>query len=365
MKKCILTYEQVDCTRLQVSPCCMFEHNDPSLNLDRVKSLDEIFYSDLYQNLRQSLDNGIFHDFCFKCKSDEQDGIISERQIENAIRKNHSVIGLQSLKIALDTTCNMMCRICHPMLSSKWYSAKSVTEKIKDLNNYDIKPIKYDIENIIKNSNIKNLKRLRIVGGEPFYSKKLDWFIDYLIENTDYKNLHIYFTTNGSIFPKEELLKKLLKCKKLHIEFSIDAIGELSQLCRWGVDWNTIENNIYKWKEIKSNVVLNIHATISIYNVNRLQDLVDFAKKNNIFLNADKLRRPEFLCINQFSLEQRQKWMLSGQDTIEKMFNKIIINNEPVLNSKNNTIKFNNVLDNYQKTSLKTYNREIYDLIYD
>ena len=164
----------------------------------------------------------------------------------------------------------------------------------------------------------------------------------------------------------KEYLKENLKLNIFngHIELSIDAIGDLSQLCRWGVDWKTIQNNIHLWKSVE-NTVLNIHSTISIYNVNRLKELVDFAKTNNIFINADKLRRPEFLSINQFSLDQRKKWLLPGQDIVEKMFNNLIMNNEPILNNLEETKKFNDSLDLYQKTSLKKYNKEIYDLIYD
>ena len=76
----------------------------------------------------------------------------------------------------------MNCRICRPGISSKWDALTNIVLDLKKIEHHhynDIGDNKSHIENlkkIINKTDFSDLKFLRIVGGEPFYSPNLHWF---------------------------------------------------------------------------------------------------------------------------------------------------------------------------------------------
>lgn len=362
--KCILAYEEIDFSRPFASPCCHIMPDEENLHIKNIINLNDLLHSKTYQRVRNTMLENKKDSICDVCWNIENINGVSDRQIENHIRKDRETIELRSLKIALDYTCNMMCRICTPMLSSKWNSAHQLKKEINHIDDYSVAYPKYDVKQIITNSDISKLERIKILGGEPFYSKKLEWFIEYLQQKTDYKNLQIYITTNGSVFPNKKLLEKLLACKKLHIEFSIDAVGDLSKLCRWGVNWNIIDTNLKQWAATKD-VINSVHCSVSVYNINKLSDLITYCNENKLWLNFNKVRYPKHLSIDMIDIDTRKNWMLKSNDVISQQANKIIILQEEDNTSlKNKFIEFNNSLDKFQKEQLKDLNKEIYEYFY-
>ena len=365
--KCILTYEEVDFSRPYASPCCHIMPQDENLHIEKITSLNDLLHTNLYSDLRKNMSQGNKDPLCKVCWNDEENLVMSDRVLENHIRKKRDTVELRSLKIALDYTCNMMCRICTPTCSSKWSSSKLAKTSLSNFDEYSFEYDKYDIVKIVENSDLSKLERIKILGGEPFYSKKLDWFIDYLQENTDFKNLRMYFTTNASVFPSEKLLQKLLQCDNLYIELSLDAIGDLTKLCRWGVDWEPIHENIQKWLALdRKKVKISAHCTMSVYNANKMQELVDYCKKYKIFLHVNKLRSPVHLSVDMIDIDTRKSWLLPGDTPTEKLVNQRLQQVEPIpLKAKNKFLIFNKVLDEYQKESLNELNKEIYDYFYN
>lgn len=364
--KCILAYEEIDFSRPYASPCCHIMPAGEEMHVENIKDLNCLLHTDVYKHIRKTMAANKRDPICKVCWNEESQNIFSDRVLENYIRPKRDTVELRSLKIALDYTCNMMCRICTPMLSSKWASSNLANTKLKNFNDYTVKYPKYDIKQIIENSDLSKLERIKLLGGEPFYSKKLPWFIDYLENNTDFENLRVYVTTNGSVFPKQAIIDKLLKTKNVHIEFSLDAVGSHSQLCRWGIDWSVIDTNIQKWRNINDKKLkLNAHCTMSIYNSNKMQPLVDYCKDNNIFLHVNKLRYPQHLCIDMVDENTRKSWLLQGNTPIEKTVNAILLNNEDIItDAKSKFCYFNDALDEYQKNQLQELNKEIYDYFY-
>ena len=86
---------------------------------------------------------------------------------------------------------------------------------------------------------LSELQEINIVGGEPFYSKKLKHFLKRLP-----KTSKISLNTNGSIFPDNQILKLLETFSSVQIDISIDAIGPLAECIRYGTIWKDVEKNI-------------------------------------------------------------------------------------------------------------------------
>ena len=188
----------------------------------------------------------------------------------------------------------MMCRSCGPSQSSKWNGSDILIE-MADLYNdtwgaYQKTTGSRDytkalIHNI-KNTDLTGLKQVILVGGEPLYSKNLPWFINYIKENTDCRKIKL--VTNGSLIPNPDLFEGF----DLEIQVSIDAIGDLASAIRMKVPFETIDKNIRAMKKLYN---VSVHSTISILNINKMQELLDYCVDVGVVQNTMLLHDPEWL----------------------------------------------------------------------
>lgn len=377
--KCTHTYNHLAVVEGngRISPCCQYDSSEDkdfwTHTIYEKDSLDGILASDKWQEIREAIKNKCGE--CIACWNDENNGVVSRREWSNEVMPDHKEFILEDLEIGLDYTCNMMCRSCKPDQSSKWNSATGVLDTL-----LPFEPMRYeksnnhskftkDMKRILENSDLSNLRLVRLVGGEPFYSKSFDWFIDKLYNETDVKNLEFAVSTNASIIPKMETMHKILEMKKVRIDLSLDAVGDLASTIRWGVDWEIVKENVLRWVRLATmhkNIVLQCHPTISILNVNKLQELVDFLDEQKIEFSASMLRGPEYLDLNQIPLEYRKQWQVknpSGKN--QNMYddlNKMICSTYDAKNKLNQFIISCHTLDDHQGNKFIDVNSEIYKL---
>lgn len=102
-------------------------------------------------------------------------------------------ITIPHLGILVTTFCNLNCRNCADLIPKR----KSV--------NYDIKDVKEDMGRLL--NEIDFIKEILIIGGETLLYPQLDQIIDYCA--AERKIGKIIITTNGTIKPKEKILKCL------------------------------------------------------------------------------------------------------------------------------------------------------------
>ena len=74
---------------------------------------------------------------------------------------------------------------------------------------------------------------------------------------------------------------KQVKC--LEVKLSIDAYGKLNDFLRSGSKWEKVEENINWFKSFVNKKFLSIHSVASIYNINKIDELVDYAKQKDIY----------------------------------------------------------------------------------
>ena len=360
-----------------VTPCCDYKPPEfDSIRLHEIQSLNEALTHISFEQTRKRLNEGEKIENCNACWKLESANLPSRRLFSNKDITYKSVV-LEELEIALDFTCNMMCRICGPYHSSKWSSALNVLEKLHQLDenlhapvdNYSAAEYQQNFLKVLNNSDLKDLKLISIVGGEPFYSKNFEPLIDKLDNDVDLENLEFAISTNGSIFPSDKIINKLLKMKKLDIRLSIDAVGDLASVIRHGVAWEIVEQNIIKWRELRNNnydkINLQIHCTLSLLNVNALQELTDFCDTHNINFSCAILTFPTFLSIYQLPRTERRKWKVVDVGPIRQFYTFIdkILNAD--ISAENKLSKFLSscsILDDYQGNSFKDVNPEIYQL---
>lgn len=339
-----------------IRPCCSiniddkFDNWEPS-SIFHIESLDQSLRLPVRKHLHNDLSDG-WIDECKYCKNLEEQQFKSTRQYYN---EKFTGTGLEDLQIALDFTCNMTCRSCRPGVSTKW---NNLNEEIKDLlqieqHHYnDIGNHKVYIKrlrDILENTSFINLKNLRIIGGEPFYSPNLKWFLELLDEKIDLKQVDFSCNTNCSVIPNDKILNLLSKFKSVKIDVSIDAIGKLAESIRYGVEWDIIESNLSTWSQLAT---IMISPTVSIMNINKLQNIIDLGF-DYWFM---PLNTPFFLRHTQIPLHVRQNWL-----TTDENVNKIITMPYEEID-KNHFLNAMNIM-NRKMNSFSDANEEIWTLM--
>jgi organic radical activating enzyme len=169
--------------------------------------------------------------------------------------------------------CNMKCRMCGTGSSSLWRDEdleqgqtmfgdtvealknKSIALKNVYENKYIDTSDVYDID-------FSNLSKIMILGGEPSIDLKVRKFLD-SVKDLD---CHIGVTTNASN-ASDKWFNTLKQLKKLELDLSIDATGDVQDYQRTGSDWSVLKKNIIKYKETFRNVSINITATAMNFTV--------------------------------------------------------------------------------------------------
>ncbi len=329
----------------RITPCCLFDtsHGWKS-NIYTGDVEDE--WKDAKSRLEKS-----WIPECNICKNNEKNGHESMRQ--TAIKNG--------LHISLDFTCNFMCRICRPSLSSKWDSINENWTRF-DKEHYYIdknKKLFSDAQTRFLNYvDLSQLEEVSIVGGEPFLSKKLLSFLKKLP-----KKIKISFNTNGSIFPDNNLLKILDTFSSVQVDISIDAIGPLAECIRYGTIWKDVETNIQK--HIKQWDKVFIYSTISLLNVNKMNEVYDFAEGDEYHGGRSRMNAlydPNFLRLEQIPLSYRKSWGID-ELTGANDFNNIIFSTSNITTEHEKCIDFLNTCDKHQGIKFKDVNPEIWELL--
>ena len=359
-----------------ISPCCQFEDKRKRKfykTIWNTSALNPVLKAPFWKEIREDLKNNNKIYNCKNCWKPEEYGSESKRIWINKITEPTYPVRLEDLEIGLDYTCNMMCRICKPSQSSKWNSSKvardlyarrpAIYKIVENPKNYQNR-----IKELLEGSYLGHIKRVRLVGGEPFYSKNFEWFMEKLCLSTDISSLQFAVNTNGSILPKSQILEYMFQMKSVNIDFSIDALGDLATTTRYGVDWDIIENNINKWVDLckdHKNINLSIHSTISILNINKVQSIIDFCDLKSVHFGYSVLSSPDYLDFRQIPIEERLKWVVSSSfqpDYSIKDLNKSILSQVKVDNKLYEFIYFNELMDNYQQKIFAEVNPEIIKL---
>ena len=356
-----------------VKPCCHFDvHKTLDLpDISEIQNFEEVLNSNLTKWIKKQTKRSRISQ-CDTCWDRESRNLQSRRLYFNEKLEGNSNT-VENLQIALDYTCNLMCRICAPKHSSKWNSAKNVLTQLKEITRKPIyspiprgKNYSQNLKRVIENSNLTYLKVVELIGGEPFYSKHFNWFFDTIDKKANLENIEFICVTNGTIFPAEETVKKIKKFKGANIKLSIDAIGNLAESTRYGVDWHTIDKNIRQWAKLQEEtdyIAIRANPTVSILNVNKMQEVIDYFDQFNIRVIPHGLIGPEWLCLEQIPLEIRQKWTVDyWHPEQKKQMNNLICSTRKVRNYLHKFLASNKVLDNHYGLTFADNNVEIQKL---
>jgi len=232
---------------------------------------------------------------CSYCKKIEAVGGFSDRMRHSTIANltpieletdpTTTIISPSIVEVYFNNACNLGCLYCDASLSS------TIETENKEFGNFERQGVKLvQLTNHFKDlvplfwqwfpEGFPKIKRLHVLGGEPFYQKEFDRLLDE-IESNPNSDCELNIVTNLMISKKriEEFInrfKKLLatrKLKRIDITCSIDCWGIEQEYVRWGIDLNQWEENFKLLVENKW-LYLNINQTISALTIKTMPELL-------------------------------------------------------------------------------------------
>lgn len=374
-------------------------------------TFSEILNSNYMKNLRNEMRKGKYPSNCSICWEDESNNKQSKRLFYNDLILNQRGINVDldnepdqplDLQLAMGNICNLKCRTCCSTYSSKWgVEAKdrgvlsSWNPNLGNINDFENSKFWTDIDNWSK-----NIRRLEIMGGEPFYMKEFSKLIDHLISNGTSQNIDLNLSTNGTIFDEDLLDKILYNFELLGFNISIDGINEHYDYIRHGNNWKNVKNNLDKFYQLYINqtknvkkwnltkqtkefnhIKLNIGITLTISNLNfpYLREIHEFFENNypNFKIWNNVVYFPEMYAANNIPDFAKQKYIdrVETPESIGKSpWNQEKYKNEilPIVNHAKqpyndktwyNFINETTAADGYRKESYKDTFPEMWELI--
>jgi len=372
---CKLQYKQVAVTHMSghkgsmVRPCCSFingkDINWDNNKLKNINSFNGVFHTDEWKLLRESAKT----DNCNHCVKSEIQNLRSLRIYWNKIIEDTDT-QLEIMHISVDSLCNMSCLSCSPVQSSSWNKKKNLKELNKNgflyEHNNELTSYVDNFKRVAANTDYSKLKILKISGGEPFYSENVYWFLTLLESKTDLSNIELWLNTNASIIPKNNIWEIIKKFKTVHIDMSIDAIGDYHEYVRYGSKWSDILSFINFIKTNKTdNINLEIHSVYSILNFNVFNDILAFCENNDLVFTCTILQNPEYLSVLNLPKHFRNEFKITQYEHGSR--SRININNllRSNIEYKSNGLlkKYLNIMEKENNNRLEDYNPELKEII--
>lgn len=238
---------------------------------------------------------------CDYCEKIESAGGVSDRlaslqipdltppELDHDLQAVH--VTPRILEVYLDNICNMSCIYCSETDSSKIqienkkfgnaaFTGSGITIPTIKSNNNSQQYVEKFFDYL--KDNCHNLKRLHILGGEPFYQKNFERVLDFLKQNKN-PSLQLNIVTNLMVAENKlldfvDLAKYLIKNKqiqRLDITASIDCFGPEQEYVRYGLNLDRFLKNFsilvsHKW------ITLHTNSTITSLTIKTMPDMLKY-----------------------------------------------------------------------------------------
>lgn len=266
-----------------ITPCCASE----SISLGNIQknSLEEAFFSDKMEDLRQRLYQGLQPSECKSCWKVEEQGLTSIRMHNIKRLKKNLLLNylenptLSTLDIKFNNTCNFKCRICSSENSSLFAQEQHRHLKVPLVTNAKWEDSQIFLDQVIEH--LPKIKNIDMYGGEPFLIKRFSRVLEIAVKKEYASNIRLHYNSNGSIWPAE-FIEFWPYFQEVDIHFSIDNVGSRFELERGG-SWKAVEQNIVNLQKLNmANLKMKIMPAIGVMNVYYLDELYRWANDHGL-----------------------------------------------------------------------------------
>lgn len=282
-------------------------------------SLTEAWNSPTYTTIRQQMLDGERPEMCERCFREEDVGVRSARQSWNeawGYDSDFTAVAPENIRyvdIRLGNLCNLKCRMCNPYASSQWVNEWALVEEtLPESEVHRLKNMEW-FDNDLVWDNLADyahsIEEIYLTGGEPTLAISQYRLFDKLIELGVAKKIRLKYNTNLTNIPSK-MVDYWKHFKRIKINASIDAYGDLNRYIRFPTAWSSVEKNIALFREMRenNNLMLQIHITVQMYNILYLPKLLDYLLDNeldDIYLNI--LNHPDYLNVRVLPKELKEE----------------------------------------------------------
>jgi len=299
----------------KVRPCCLYKgYIVDELGKEmyvQTHSVKEIFSSKYMKDLRAEFRSGAKPKGCETCIVNEANGYTSKRNLYSGDMDYDSEPDVPvEYQMILSNACNLKCRSCSPSHSSLWQAEHKVLWGHTGFK----MPHGQSGENdsVLWNKRtewMSSLKRLEIVGGEPFYIKRWRILWNELISQGLSKNIQMDMSSNATLFEGEVVENLIANFKGIGLGLSVDGMGKVYDYLRHPGVWAEVKDNMLKYHEIKKrspeSFIVSVSHTIGWVNAWELPEFHTFIKTET----------PEFVIWNNIihSPEHMAMWCIPAR----------------------------------------------------
>lgn len=271
-----------------VEPCCHFNAGPRELRPDRKITDWNIQNHPALTQMRQTVLDGGIPKGCQPCVECEKNGGESPRQKGyDSKRKKHINISasekqivrpiehIEHMDLFMNNICNFKCVMCSEDFSHLIAKEKGAKNPIVSWGDNEQHILKFMRK-------AKNLKKITIAGGEPFYNTSyLHKVLEAVLPIA--KNIKILITTNGSNKITQETADMLNKFKQVTLSISIDATGKYLEAQRVKSNWKQLESNIASMKDMFNDTTeIELNSTITAITLPNLPEFLVWANDNDV-----------------------------------------------------------------------------------
>lgn len=288
-------------TNGNVYPCCISDHTKPYGNI-KDNTLAEITNSEQWKNARLSMINDKKVDACNYCYNVENENNPHSPRLDFENRYNayknwfemtdtsgHFYHTLEYADVRFSNICNMKCRTCSPDFSSQWQE-----EYIRLNNNPNPLIINWKDKNdsviteLLEHSD--TIQDIYFAGGEPLITEEHYILLEKLIEKNVANRINLRYSSNGSNikYKKKDIADIWSKFHRVQFFVSADHYGERAEYIRHGVEWGTIETNLYAIGSIE-NVLVQMNSCVSVFNYGTFNEFYNYLMDKNLVKPHDMM----------------------------------------------------------------------------
>ena len=241
---------------------------------------------------------------CEYCKNMESSGGQSDRQfhlqvpdlspseLNTDLTATH--VTPRIVEVYLDNVCNMSCIYCWDGFSSRIQTENKKFGKFESHGvTIDNTAVKHPQNNHLQTEfwtwlevNYQELRRLHILGGEPFFQSQFETCLVFL-ESHNNPELEFNIVTNLKVSMTKltdfvQRVRKLLvqhKIKRLDITCSIDCWGNEQEYIRYGLDLEQWKQN-FEYLVEQRWITLNINQTITGLGIKSMASLLEYINQH-------------------------------------------------------------------------------------
>ena len=284
------------------------------------------FNSEEYKKIRLQMLRGEQPSHCVSCFEQESHGGHSQRQaalneygthkriIDSLIKNTNSDGSIDHpqflyLDMTLGNKCNLKCRMCHPW--SSYIIGQDWKKMGKSFGEEEVKRILQDKWYsspgffIFFRSVLPFTREINTTGGEPFLIKEHFTILKMIVEEGHADHISLRYNTNYTVVP-DELVRLWKSFRKVTVNCSVEAFGELNDYIRYPSKWNQLEKNMYYLDDLavqNPHINILIHTTLQAYNILRIPEFLYW------------LRQVDFKAVYRFpglDLVQSPAWLHPG-----------------------------------------------------